>query len=36
MASDLGMTLGTFRRWLRDAVELLAACVESIWAEAER
>ena len=33
IAADLGLSLGTFRRRLREAVELLAGGVEKVWAE---
>lgn len=33
IASEFGVPHGTFRRKLREAVEGLSACVESVWAE---
>ena len=36
IARDLGLAHGTYRRRLREAVKQLTACVESVWAEAER
>lgn len=33
IAHDLGLAHGTYRRRLREAVQQLTACVESVWAE---
>ncbi|MBP7684301.1 MAG: hypothetical protein KBB95_20500 [Deltaproteobacteria bacterium] len=35
IASEFGVPHGTFRRKLREAVELLSACVLSVWAEVD-
>ncbi|MBP7682067.1 MAG: hypothetical protein KBB95_09245 [Deltaproteobacteria bacterium] len=35
IASEFGLPHGTFRRKLREAVELLSACVLSVWAEVD-